>query len=210
MRVHWMRLAVIVIALSLVAGCTSAGPAPTSVPTLQPVPAVVPTLQPAPIAVPTLQPTPTTSAAAIPLEFVSKITGGPNPFDGPFGLALDQQGNLYVVDTGNSRILKFDSTGKFLLEWGSQGSADGQFNFPHGPYGGSVAVDAQGNVYVADSVNDRIQKFDSNGQFLTKWGKSGTGDGEFADPFGVAVDRLSNVYVIDDDNPRIQKFDSNG
>ena len=52
-------------------------------------------------------------------------------------------------------------------------------------------------VYVADSSNNRIQKFDSNGNFITKWGTEGTGDGQFSNPDGIAVDSSGNVYVAD-------------
>ena len=72
------------------------------------------------------------------------------------------------------------------------------------------AVDGSGNVYVADQNNYRIEKFDSTGTFLTKWGSSGSGDGQFNQPTGVAVDGSGNVYVADTGNRRIQKFDSAG
>ena len=64
------------------------------------------------------------------------------------------------------------------------------FNWPSG-----VAVDSSGNVYVATS--DRIQKFDSSGNFITKWGSLGSGDGQFYHPSGVAIDSSGNVYVAD-------------
>jgi len=73
-----------------------------------------------------------------------------------------------------------------------------------------VALDGWGNVYVADTWNDRIQKFTSDGVFITKWGKEGSGDGEFRWPAGVAVDASGNVYVADTKNHRIQKFTSDG
>ena len=63
------------------------------------------------------------------------------------------------------------------------GSGDGQFSYPHG-----VAVDSSDNVYVADTSNHRIEKFDSNGTFITKLGSFGSGDGQFGSPEGVAVD----------------------
>ena len=66
---------------------------------------------------------------------------------------------------------------QFERQWGSQGSGNGQFNNPVG-----VATDSAGNVYVADAYNDRIQKFDSSGTFITKWGSQGTGDGQFNAP----------------------------
>ena len=85
---------------------------------------------------------------------------------------------------------------------GFSSTADGQFNGPHG-----VAVDSSGNVYVTDSGNSRIQKFDSNGTFITKWGSTGSADGQFDNPYGVAVDSSSgNVYVVDSGNSRIQVF----
>jgi len=85
--------------------------------------------------------------------------------------------------------------------WGSFGSGDGQFNVAVG-----VATDGSGNVYVADSRNYRIQKFDASGTFLYTWGKFGSGDGQFNPPFGVATDGSGNVYVADTQNNRIQKF----
>jgi len=69
-------------------------------------------------------------------------------------VATDAAGNVYVVDTGNSRIQKFTNDGTYLTQWGSQGSGDGQFYYPN-----SVAIDAAGNVYVSEQENNRIQKF---------------------------------------------------
>jgi DNA-binding beta-propeller fold protein YncE len=84
-------------------------------------------------------------------------------------------------------------------------NADGSFRFPTG-----IAIDKDGNVYVADSWNNRIQKFTSDGTFITKWGSTGSGDGEFRFPTGIAIDKDGNVYVADFSNNRIQKFTSNG
>ena len=89
----------------------------------------------------------------------------------------------------------------YLTQWGTEGAGSGQFDRPYG-----VAVDASGNVYVADMGNDRIQKFTSSGTYLTQWGSSGTGDGQFNCPSGAAVDGSGNVYVADQSNNRIQKF----
>src|SRR5438093_12299688 len=96
---------------------------------------------------------------------------------------------------------------EFLLKWGSPGSGDGQFDLP-----GGIAVDTNGNVYVADVRNLRIQKFTGNGVFLTKWGSAGSGDGQFGfnSPLDVAADASGNVYATDPANHRIQKFTSDG
>jgi streptogramin lyase len=123
----------------------------------------------------------------------------------PVDTAVDSLRNIYVVDSENHRIQKFNSEGVFIAHWGSFGTGDGQFKYPFG-----AAVDASGNVYVADYGNDRIQKFNSEGAFITKWGSYGTGDGEFNNPFGITADASGDVYVSDSYNHRIQKFNSGG
>src|SRR4029078_4326058 len=93
-----------------------------------------------------------------------------------------------------------DLGGHYALstKWGTHGTGNGQFNQPYG-----VAVDSSGRVYVADSANNRIQKFSSSGNFITKWGTQGSGNGEFKSPYGIAVDSSNNVYVADSANNRI-------
>ena len=86
-------------------------------------------------------------------------------FYGPRRIAIGPDGSIYVVDQGRTRIAKFSPSGQILAIWGSKGNGDGQFN-DHT----SVAVDPKTNkVYVADPINKRIQVFDSNGSFITKW-----------------------------------------
>ncbi len=123
-------------------------------------------------------------------------------FNSPWGIAVDSSGNVYVVDSFNNCICKFDSSGIVLRKWGSEGNGEGQFKYPRG-----IALDSSGNVYVADTNNNRIQEFDSEGVFIKAWGSNGTGDGQFQYPYGIAVDSGGNVYVTDDNNDRIQKFD---
>jgi sugar lactone lactonase YvrE len=124
-------------------------------------------------------------------------------FNGPHGVAVDSSGNVYVVDSYNNRIQKFDGSGVFLTKWGAFGSGNGNFTNPYG-----IAVDGSGYVYVADAGNRRIQKFDSNGVYITSWG--GPGERGFGSAQGVAVDGSGKVYVADNGNHRICKFDSNG
>ena len=77
------------------------------------------------------------------------------------GIAINNLDQLYVTDFNEGRILKFDSDGKLLLEWGSKGTLPGQMHNPTG-----IAIDGDDNVYVTEfSVNMRVQKFDSDGNF---------------------------------------------
>jgi DNA-binding beta-propeller fold protein YncE len=95
----------------------------------------------------------------------------------------------------------FDPEGRFRCQWGSEGEGDGQFNTPAG-----VAVDGVGSVYVADTLNHRVQVFNAEGRFLRRWGSQGSGDGQFDVPAGLAVDWAGHVYVCDRSNHRVQVF----
>jgi len=86
-------------------------------------------------------------------------------FDRPTDVAWDSAGNIFVADgLGNARVAKFDRDGKFIKSWGQKGAGPGQFATVR-----SIAVDAQGNVYVADGGNHRVQVFDNNGTYKTEF-----------------------------------------
>jgi sugar lactone lactonase YvrE len=143
----------------------------------------------------------------------------------PSAMGTDPFGNVYVADAANSRIQKFTSAGSFVRMWGwgvdnganafqvcltgcqqgISGTGNGQFSLPN-----SLAVNADAEVYVGESENDRIQKFDLVGTFLTKWGTAGSDNAEFSSPDGVAIDPSGDVYVSDGGNHRIQKFSHDG
>ena len=154
------------------------------------------------------------------VEFALEMKGDPHPFSAPIDVAVDRQGNLFVVDCKHERVQKFDRDGQFLTMWGHAGTGDGEFGFisyDHLPTGmvytqclGVIAVDGQGNVYVAEPMNVRIQKLDSNGSFLPTWDGEGRGDGQFIAPIDVAVDGQDDVYVLDMYRDDVQKFDSEG
>ncbi|HSS18843.1 MAG TPA: immunoglobulin-like domain-containing protein [Pyrinomonadaceae bacterium] len=93
----------------------------------------------------------------------------------------------------------------FISKWGTSGSADGQFITPRG-----MATDAAGNVYVADAGNNRVQKFDNNGNFLLKFGIFGDVPGGFVQASGVAVAPGGDIYVSDEFTNRISIFNSSG
>lgn len=140
---------------------------------------------------------------------IGHFGGGDGGFDGPAAVALDTFGNIYVVDQWHNQIQKFNPSGGFLLAWGSSisnpGSGDGQFNHPQW-----IDVDSNNNVYVVDLGNNRVEKFDVNGNYILQWGAMGNSQGQFNGISGMAVDGKGHVYVADNGNHRIEKFDGTG
>jgi DNA-binding beta-propeller fold protein YncE len=130
---------------------------------------------------------------------------GAGQLNSPRGLSTDSSGNVYVADSGNNRIQKFNSGGSYLGSWGSQGSGNGQFLSPY-----DVDSDSSGNVYVADGDNNRIQYFTSSGAYISQWGSHESGDARLNSPRALALDGSGNVYVADYSNQRIAKFSSSG
>lgn len=130
---------------------------------------------------------------------------GNGQFDRPHGIVTDGGGSIYVVDTGNTRVQKFTSSGVYTSQHGTSGSGDGEFTGPAG-----IAITSGGNHWVADFGNDRLQEFTSGGTYVSQFGTSGSGNGQFNRPQGVAIDDAGNLYVTDFNNDRVQKFTSGG
>jgi DNA-binding beta-propeller fold protein YncE len=137
--------------------------------------------------------------------FIAEWKGPDAGFYGPRRIAIGPDDSVYVVDQGRTRIVKFSPDGHVLSNWGSKGSGDGQFNDPT-----SVAVDStSGKVYVADPRNKRIQVFDQNGKFLTKWIIP-----EWGQPAGfenlVIDSKMGRVYASSVNINAVLIFDLNG
>ena len=137
--------------------------------------------------------------------FIAEWKGPDVGFYGPRRIAIGPDDSVYVVDQGRTRIVKFSPDGHVLSSWGSKGSGDGQFNDPT-----SVAVDStSGKVYVADPINKRIQVFDQNGKFLTKWIIP-----EWGRPAGfedlVIDSKMGRVYASSVNIDAVLIFDLNG
>lgn len=142
--------------------------------------------------------------------------GATASFNSPWGIAIDQQGNLYIADTYNYKIRKIDATGyvSTLAGTGTRGSLDGaafsaQFSEPS-----SLALDGAGNIYVCDMANHTIRRIATDGMVATIAGVAGVpgyADGSGANarfnrPVGLAIDSLGNIYVADTQNHCIRKL----
>lgn len=143
-------------------------------------------------------------------------------FNQPRAIAMTPDGGFAVLDAGNGRVELFDKDGKFLKKFGSFGSGNGQFGLASsngGPTG--IAVDSQGNIYVSDTWNYRIEKFDKDGNFVKAWGQGFDTKGVaatdqqnptgFYGPRGIFYDAKSNhIFLADTGNKRIVIFDTDG
>jgi sugar lactone lactonase YvrE len=130
----------------------------------------------------------------------------------PSGVAIDTQNRLlYVADVALDQVLVYDADSlKLVRKIGTTGknhelTTPGDFAKPTG-----VAVDKDGNLYVADTLNDRIEVFDADGAFIRTWGKNGDGPGYFGRPKGVAVDSDGHIWVADGMQDRVQVFTNEG
>jgi len=130
----------------------------------------------------------------------------------PVGLAIDTMNRfLYVVDTQQDQVIVYDAdTFKLLRRIGTGGknhtlTDPGDFGAPEG-----VAVDADGNVYVTDTLNDRVEIFDADGNFISTFGQNGDGPGFFERPKGIAIDGDGHIWVADEVQDRLQVFDKQG
>jgi sugar lactone lactonase YvrE len=126
------------------------------------------------------------------------------------GLSQSTEYHFRVVaknetETANGKDATFTTTG-FNFSFGEEGSGNGQFKQPEL----GVATDSEGNIWVSDTGNNRIQEFNSKGEYLAKVGKEGTGNGEFKSPKGLAIDPSGNIWVVDSGNNRVQKFNPKG
>jgi len=136
-------------------------------------------------------------------RFVPQVTG--SFVWSPLAIATDTKGNVYVTDAtqGEHRVLVFDKQGKLLRKFGSQGSQNGQFNYPNG-----IAVANDGKIYVADSNNARVQVFSNTGKRLKTI--MGTGEGGLTHPVGIDVSRSGEMHVVESFGHKVNVFDTDG
>ena len=141
------------------------------------------------------------------------------------GVAADAHNNIWVADTGNSRIEKFNEKGEFVAAYGfgvsngeakfetctsachagTPGSGHGQFEKPR-----TLTVDGAGNVWITDTGNNRVEELNEKGEYLRVFGSTGAGNGQFSEPIGITVDPHGNVWVTDAGNSRVEELNEKG
>jgi peptidylamidoglycolate lyase len=123
-------------------------------------------------------------------------------FNLPTDVAMADDGTFYVSDGyGNSRVVKFSSTGKYIKAWGTYGKKPGQFIIPHG-----IAIDKNNIIYVADRQNNRVQSFDTSGNFL----KELKNDVEVQQLPSIAIDKADRLFAVDYDPTKKMDSTANG
>ncbi len=114
---------------------------------------------------------------------------GPDEFNQPSSVYVAPNGDIFVGDRhggrSNARVVKFNSTGEYIMSWGSRGQAPGEFDTPH-----ALAMDSQGRLFVGDRGNNRVQIFDQEGHFIDEWE-------QFGRPSGIFIDDNDILYVTD-------------
>ncbi|KAL1023491.1 hypothetical protein UPYG_G00041440 [Umbra pygmaea] len=140
-------------------------------------------------------------------KFKTKIGSG--KLMGPKGVSVDRNGHVIVVDNKACCVFIFQPNGKLVTKFGNRGNGDRQFagtlNGPH-----FAAVNHKNEIIVTDFHNHSVKVFNTEGEFLLKFGSNGEGNGQFNAPTGVAVDVNGNIIVADWGNSRIQVFDGSG
>lgn len=121
-------------------------------------------------------------------------SGDERHFKAPDDVVFASNGDMYVADSGNGRIVRLNRNGQYLGQWGTRGKQTGEFATAHG-----LAIDKRDRVYVADRGNERIQVFDSTGKFLAEWKG-------FGNPFGLLV-MDGQLLASEGDKNRIYHFD---
>lgn len=144
----------------------------------------------------------------------------PGQLYNPSGIALGPDGKIYVVDQGNNRVEKYDRKGRFIRQWGSAGSGDGQFADSGENLGPTGIAASDRYVWVADTWNHRIEQFTVSGKFVRAWGSYQNTYGkqsqniqfptEFYGPRGIALGKDGLLYITDTGNKRVVVYTQNG
>jgi DNA-binding beta-propeller fold protein YncE len=139
-------------------------------------------------------------------KFGGEAGSGPGQLGYVSDVVQDADGYFYIAEFGeNQRITKLDAGGKFVQSWGSMGTEPGQFARAR-----ALALGPDGNLYVADACNHRIQVFTRTGELVRCWGEPGHEPGQLSYPFDLAFNQKGELYVVEQGNHRVQKFTTTG
>ncbi|MEX2105645.1 MAG: NHL repeat-containing protein [Solirubrobacterales bacterium] len=134
-----------------------------------------------------------TKAATVAFTSAFGSTGtGNGQLDAPIGTAVDGSGNLWIVDSKNNRVQKFNAKGEYLSQFGSTGTGNGQFKKPV-----DIAISPKGELFVTDAENNRVQRFSASGEYLAQFGTKGTGYNQFTEPWGIGFGPNEKIWVSD-------------
>jgi DNA-binding beta-propeller fold protein YncE len=122
-------------------------------------------------------------------------------FNFPTNIALNSEGHLHVVDTGNWRIQVFDPDGNLIRTFGQIGDVPGTFTRPKG-----IGIDSEDHIYVVDAAFENVQIFDKEGRLLMPFSGPGIEPGQLSLPAGLFVDHNDRIYVVEQVNKRVQIF----
>ncbi len=174
-----------------------------------------------PTVTPTVTPTQTPTATATPFPYIgpklytfdamwgSKGSGN-DQLNDPEGIDISPSGKIVIADTGNSRIVVWDSNGKPVTTFGTFGTRADWRNPPEFNHPAGVFIHPGKKIYVADTLNQRIVVLDEHGLVLLSWGTQGTDNGDFNFPRSIAKDHFGNIWVLDSNNSRVQIFSQLG
>lgn len=124
----------------------------------------------------------------------------------PTGIDIDHEGNIWIPDTHNSRLLQYSKEGELLFQFGENGEEPGKFQFLT-----DVAIGPKGNLYISEyGVVDRIQVFSPSGQYIRHWGRFGESEEEFQRPMAIVFNGVDLLYVADTVNNRIKVYSLDG
>ncbi len=138
-------------------------------------------------------------------NLIKSYRGTSPSFKMPYGLAIDQSGNIVASDVKTDTIQKFTKQGAPIFTVGGRGTTNGKFLGPE-----ALCIDRYNNILVIDTGNSRIQKLSPQGDFMMSFGEKGDENGQLMKPSGITLDNENNIYVADALNKNIQKFDEDG
>ena len=140
-------------------------------------------------------------------EFGSAGSGN-GQLSNPYGIAVDASGNTWVIDTGNNRVEEFSEDGEYITQFGKAGEGSENFNLS---YPAGLTLDSKGHIWITFSEGNSIEEWlTGTPLYVSEFGSSGAGVGQFSHPGDIAVDAKGDLWVLDHGNSRVEEFSESG